>query len=370
MATNPMRKQARISFLLGVVLTLIIAGVIVAFMFMQLKKVKEENVEYKSSMTQVYVLTADVNSGDTLTADMFTKANAVKSSIPADYADVTALLSAYSLYTKDGKAIKSTVKDQSQYLYIDGDESQEVVREEPSGRYYLKSSNKNDRQYIDTVEAPVIAKIDAKKNTIISTSLVARSNEVDTDDVREQEYNMLVLPTDLMTGDYVDVRLQLPNGQDYIVISKKKVTVPDVSGEYLTDTIQMNMAEEEILTMSNAIVEAYKIEGSKFYVTKYTEAGLQEASTPTYAVNEEVAKLISTNPNIVNEAKAALNARYNANDGAMKSNRNQYINAALSSQENADGNVTQKMEESITSTQESRQKYLQSLAQPQTTTAE
>ena len=41
-------------------------------------------------------------------------------------------------------------------------------------------------------------------------------------------------------------------GQDYIVISKKKVTVPDVSVEYLTDTIKMKMAEEEILIMSNA----------------------------------------------------------------------------------------------------------------------
>ena len=375
MATNPMRKQARTSFLLGVVLTLLISAVIVVLLFMQLKEVKEENEAFKSEKVKVYALMKDVNSGDTLTSDMFGQVDAVKSSIPADYAEVTSLLSAYSLYTKDGKPITSeytaadsSTKVQTQHLYLNGDKNAEIFRDETTGSYY--KMNKNEKEYIDTVEAPVIAKIGAKRNTIISQSLVARSNEIDTDDVREQEYNMLVLPTDLMTGDYIDVRLQLPNGQDYIVVSKKKVTVPDVSGEYLTDTIQVKMAEEEILTMSNAIVEAYKIEGSKLYATKYTEAGLQEASSPTYVVNEFVVNLIAADPNIVSEAKSALAARYNASNGALKTMRTQNIESVLQSQENANENEKQKMEESITSTQESRQKYLQSLVQPQTTTGQ
>ena len=38
MASNPMQRQARNSFLLGMVLTLIIAAIIVALIFMQIKK--------------------------------------------------------------------------------------------------------------------------------------------------------------------------------------------------------------------------------------------------------------------------------------------------------------------------------------------
>lgn len=199
-----------------------------------------------------------------------------------------------------------------------------------------------------------------KKNTVITSSLISRADDVDTDDVRQQEYNMLVLPVDLITGDYVDIRLLLPSGQDFIVVSKKMVTVPDVNGEYLADTIQMKMAEEEILTMSNAIVEAYKIEGSKLYVTKYTEAGIQDASKPTYVVNDEVAKLIEADSNIVSEAMAALSDRYNENNGQLKGIRSQNINSALSNY-GRNENVPEKMQESITSTKEERVQFLQSL---------
>ena len=37
MASNPMQRKARNSFLLGVIVTLLIAGVIIALLFMQLK---------------------------------------------------------------------------------------------------------------------------------------------------------------------------------------------------------------------------------------------------------------------------------------------------------------------------------------------
>lgn len=171
------------------------------------------------------------------------------------------------------------------------------------------------------------------------------------------------MPVDLLTGDYIDVRLQLPNGQDFIVISKKRVKIPDVDGEFLTDTVQMNMAEEEILSLSCAIVEAYKIEGAKLYATKYTEAGIQQASSPTYVVNNEVANLMESDPNIVDKAKSALSARYNSNN--LKAMREQYINSSVT-QNGKEENYRSKLDESITSTQESRQKYLQSLVEPVT----
>ena len=363
MASNPMQRQARNFFLLGMAITIVIAGVIVALLFMQMKNVNEENQRLKGSMQEVYVLTQNVNSGDVLTADMFHKANASITSIPGDYAEVSTLLSAYSFYTKDGTKITAEYTSDNatnkpvQHLYLNGDKNSEVLKDEVTGNYYILRNN--NREYIETATAPVIAKIDAKANTIISQSLITRSNEIYTDDVRQQEYNVVVLPIDLQTGNYIDVRLQLPNGQDFIVVSKKRVTIPNVGGEFLTDTVQMNMSEDEILSLSCAIVEAYKIEGAKLYATKYTEAGLQQASSPTYVVNNEVANLMDSDPNIVNKAKSALSARYNSNN--LKAMREQYINNTLTQQGNEEGYKT-KVDESIRSTQESRQKYLQSLS--------
>ena len=68
----------------------------------------------------------------------------------------------------------------------------------------------------------------------------------------------------------------------------------------------MNINEEQLLTMSSAIVEAYKIEGAKLYAIKYTEPGNQEAAVITYEPRKDIVTLIKNNPNIVKEAMTSL----------------------------------------------------------------
>ena len=46
MATNPMQRKARNSFLLGMLITLVIAGAIIALLFIQLKNYKEKGGKY------------------------------------------------------------------------------------------------------------------------------------------------------------------------------------------------------------------------------------------------------------------------------------------------------------------------------------
>ncbi len=357
MATNPMQRQARNSFLLGMIITLIIAGAIVFLLFSQMKKLKKELKDEKSATVSVYVAKQDIKSGDTITANLFEMRTVKKDGVPADAtSNIATMIQNYSLCDKSGNDIYTDAEG-NLYMTTENGGKTTVYKDDATGNYYTQASNNGQKNYIETTQKPLIAKVDLKANTVIASSYVTRSDEVTTDDVRSQEYNMLVLPVDVITDDYVDVRLQLPTGQDYIVVSKKKVTVPQVNGEYLTDTIKMNLAEAEILSMSNAIVEAYRMDGSKLYVTKYTEAGLQEASTPTYVVSDSVAKLMDSDPNIVEKAKAELVNRYN---NGLKDLRNQYINSALSNY-GKDENVTSKTTESITSTKESRKQYLQSL---------
>lgn len=61
-----------------------------------------------------------------------------------------------------------------------------------------------------------------KANTVITKDLISKSDNTVADDVRREEYNVFVLPMDLATGDYIDVRLMLPSGQNYIVVAKRK----------------------------------------------------------------------------------------------------------------------------------------------------
>ena len=358
MATNPMQRQARNSFLLGMIITLIIAGVIVYLLFSQMKKLNKELKDERSATVEVYVAKKDIKSGQTITAYLFEKRLVKSNGVPEDAtSDIHEMIATYSLCDKSGNNIK-TDSDGKLYMETEDGGKTTVYIDDATGDYYTQTTTNETKNYIETTQKPLIAKVNLKANTVVAGSFIARSDEMTTDDVRQQEYNMLVLPIDVVTGDFVDVRLQMPTGQDFIVISKKKVTVPEVNGEYLTDTIQMNLAEEEIISMSNAIVEAYKMEGSKLYVTKYTEAGMQEASTPTYAVSDSVAKLIDLDPNIVKKARTELSNRYN--NGSLKELRRQYIDGAVSNY-GKDENVSTKMTESITSTQEARKQYLQSL---------
>ena len=301
MATNPMQRKARNSFLLGMLTMLIISGIIIAFLFIQLTNIKKAEKQEKLAMVTVYTLNRDVDAGEEVSEADFTTTAVNKATAPKDYLTPTD----------------------------------------------LKEKN--------------IAKIAMTAGTVLSKEMIYEDESEQGNDVRKQEYNMFVLPTDLQNGDYIDIRLMLPSGTDYIVASKKRVEIPQIAQVDATDTISVNLSEEETLLVSNAIIDAYKIVGSKLYVTRYTEPGIQKASEPTFPANKDVMSLINANPNIVEEARQALWARYNDGDGVNQ--RNNVINSSIiNAGDQATQNLQTKMEDSITNSQTRRKEYLDSLS--------
>ena len=371
MATNPMQRKARNSFLLGMLLMLIISGAVIALLFMQLMKKNQEEKEELATSKQVYVLNQDVSSGQVITQDMLTPQTLPMSLIPSNATGDSNFVSNYSLQDKEGNDIytKSDSQTNQAKLYIRRNNNEyEVKHEEATDSYYINTTNNSDeKEYLELTNVPLVAKVTMKANTIITSELVSKSDNLVQDDVRKQEYNMLVLPIDIQTGDYVDVRLMLPSGQDYIVVAKKEVEVPIIAGVDSEDTVWMNLSEDEILHMSCAIIDAFQINGAKLYVTKYTEAGMQNAATPTYPINRATSELLQSDPNILQRAMTELNARYNENN--LANLRNNYINAAIESEgDQAQSNIETNMQESITNSQNSRKEYLQGLSAPEETT--
>lgn len=409
MASNPIQKKVRNAALVGVLVTLVLMGAIVALLLMQLDRVNKEKEALKNATVSVYTISQDVKSGYLITEDMLQQSSVLQEHIPSNAIIDPGQLSNYSLVDSDGNKIYADVEGnfidrdceymeifqdeetKKYYTYARNGKKEEVsinydnrlysdnegmylikkvegktrLKQEPvTGKYYILKVRYNanvdatpvrEREYIELLQTPFIAKIDMDKNTVVTYDMLAEGSLL-TADVRRQEYNAVVLPTDLTTGDYVDIRLQVPSGQDYIVVSKKTVEFPVIEGMESENTIWMNLSEDEILTMSCAIVEAYRINGSKLYATKYTDPGMQDAATPTYPVNAETYALIKADPNVVDVAEAELEARYNVEI------RNNYINSELEKPENSETNVPGKINESITKTQEERKKYLQSLA--------
>lgn len=431
MVSNPMQRKSRNSFLLGVIITLLIAGVIIALLFLQLKQKTEELQAELNAKKVVYTLTQDVKSGQVLTQDMFQTKKIHKDSIPSNATSVASVIESWFLQTKEGEMIctdkyglyldrsagdraadgiievmqndgkpfedakgqeigtgelftyvggvvekvsssTKTIQDEFGAFMIDSntkDTKTRVYQEELTEEFYIyklenttMTTGENRtrvKEYIEIKDVPVIAKVAMNANTVITPNLVVQSDEVVTDDVRQQEYNMIVMPVDLMTDDYVDIRLMTPSGQDFIVISKAKVEIPlNADGTYIADTMRMNLREDEILTMSSAIVEAYGLIGSKLYATKYVEAGMQEASLPTYTPNSAVTAQIQSNPNIVDIAKQELASRYS---DSAKNARNEYLQSIINNSEDYNANIKTEAEQKITDSTSARKKYLETL---------
>ena len=295
MASNPIQRKQTTAFLLGAVVMLIITGCIIAFLAFQLLNTKKVEEEEQATMKSVVILTQEVKSGDNIDASMLKTVEVDATAVPSDAIAIASL------------------------------------------------GEKN------------IAKIALKPGTILSADMLYIDATPTQNDTRKEEYNMIILPTTLEDGEYVDIRLEMPNGLNYIVVSKKQVTIPYIGGSQSPDIIELELNEDEILTLSSAIVEAWQLKGSRIYATRYVEAGIQAAATPTYSMPREVVQLILSNPNVVDQAKNALNARYN-NDS-----RTQINNQIQSQADQLQTNEEAGRDESITKSEESRKKYLDSL---------
>lgn len=176
----------------------------------------------------------------------------------------------------------------------------EPITEEMLVKVTLPSAAKSEDaiEVIEFSNFDYFARTDLKANTILVESLVYVDLPIE-NDVREAEYAFIDLPTKLKTDDFADIRIQFPNGDDYVLLSKKRVK--DVAGM----TIWVHMDEGELLTMSSAIVDAY-IEEAKIYALPYVDGSMQIGSEMTYPVKKNVLELIKDSPNLVNIAKLNL----------------------------------------------------------------
>lgn len=117
-------------------------------------------------------------------------------------------------------------------------------------------------------------RINAEKRTIVTESMLMDEVDIHPElSERLQEFNMLLLPSDLNQGDYVDIRITFPSGENYVVVAGKEVKKLGTTVD--SNTIFLQLDEEEIVRTTAAILESYMSDGIKVYVTKYVEPSAQ-----------------------------------------------------------------------------------------------
>lgn len=406
MAKNPMQRRANTSFILGILITLLITGIVIVFLVMQLINSKKTIEAFQANMVKVYVLNTRVNSGQTITEDMIEMKEVDRNTVPENAFNDIELIKNYALEDANGNPIRTnefgelyvevseqnasgqtvnnvyviTTDDGEKYYryanpetaynasqvressgeYVVTTATGEVAVTEINGRYYAQHQEAQNEAKVEypLSQVPIVAKVTMAPNTVLTNTLIAKSTEKVTADLRRQEYSVILITSQIATGDYIDIRLRMPDGTDYIVASHKEVEIPIIGETDSPNTISIQVTEDEIVTISNAIVESYMMPGSVLYASRYVEPGLQDKATPTYLPSQRVKTLIDQNPNVTEVAKRELNTRY-----ANGTNRNNINDVLNQNAEDAADNVTDRTEEEITKIQEERQQYLESLAE-------
>jgi len=289
MASNPMQKKATNAFLLGVLIMLVIAAIIgvLAYMFVIAPTKSKNTSGGQTALTQVYVTKMPIKSGDVITLGGNIESQQIQTGITQNLLNAAAL--------------------------------------DPNST----------------------SKINLPAGTILTSDMVNTAN-TPSNDTRLVEYNMITLPTNVMVGTYIDVRMSAPSGQDYIVLANK--VIQTLTG----NTIGLYLTNQEIITMNSAIVDAYINKASNLYAVQYVEPGMQTA-TVTYQPSAQAAALIAGDPNIVDTAKASFAASYSANGGAIRGYiGNDAAPYAASAQSNLEAGVQKQIQDAAAA----RQQYL------------
>lgn len=154
--------------------------------------------------------------------------------------------------------------------------------------------------YITSEDLGKVAMVDIPAGTHIQNSMLT-GNTISSE-LRELQYDVININSNIIANDTVDVRIFYPNGENYIILSKK--LLKGYSPETVTCFFWLN--EEELLRMSAAIVDAGLYPGSRLYVSKYIEPQIQEASEVNYIPSLSILSLIESDPNIVTRCSQDL----------------------------------------------------------------
>ncbi len=279
-----MRNKKVRALILGMVVMSVVAitlGVMAKYEKDKFVARSAEAEEYEQTLNantrQVYIAIADIKKGDKLlTQDMVDEMNENPSLEDAnDESSAGAILSS-----------QKTANVELATIYSSSDETMFLSEEDlAKGTYAV----------VDIAASqPVTANM---------TRVFDLSTENDAS-IREFEITAANLMIDQKENEAVDVRIVYPNGEDYVVLSKKYIKNLNLgSMTWFTD-----MNEDEILRFQSAVIDAYTMTGARIYTTRYMDDSLQNAAEVTYVVRATTEDLIRQDPNVYQTAAYELNA--------------------------------------------------------------
>lgn len=143
-------------------------------------------------------------------------------------------------------------------------------------------------------------KVAVNPGTPLTMDLVMSENP---DDIYERDVLLPYLPMGLKVGDYVDIRVVMPYGEEMIALERERIYA------VAQDAIKIKLDEAELHIYTSVLKDLalYKDKGLSIYATKYIEPGINTDTIPYYPVRKEMEGFVLLDPNISNK-KLAINS--------------------------------------------------------------
>lgn len=118
-------------------------------------------------------------------------------------------------------------------------------------------------------------------------------------------------PVGITAGDYIDVRISFPFGEDFIAMSHKKVE------EINSGVIKIIVDEHDIMSYNSMLLDKALYGGVKIYAIKYVDGGAQAEAENFYPIQSNISEITVLDPNILDSVKQEMILKRQVLDNAL-----------------------------------------------------
>ena len=141
-------------------------------------------------------------------------------------------------------------------------------------------------------------RVDINPGTILSKDMLMKKQDSYLKETYMREITLESLPVSTKVGDYIELRILLPNGEDIPVFTHKQIK------RLYETTISIEVSEEEQAILTSAIYDASVYSDFCFiYALKYVEPGIDTDKIAYYPVQKDMENFVNFNPNIVDPTR-------------------------------------------------------------------
>lgn len=136
-------------------------------------------------------------------------------------------------------------------------------------------------------------------------------SEVLTSDLRYYDIVTHQNPIGLETDSYVDIRIQLPMGDDYVGLAHKRVI------QLNSGVLKLVLNEEEIHIYNSMLVDSMLYPGTQIYAVEYVEGGIQDSAISFYPISSTIYSVAESDPNLLSAIQQDIKLRRQSMEGKL-----------------------------------------------------